>query len=67
MHEKGAFSTMFLEVLLAALSTTSSKVPFDGSLYNFSQRFGGFLWLPFLGVSVLAYPSWVVTHEIWLS
>ena len=41
MHEKWAFLTMFLEGLLAALLTMSSKVPYDGFLNDFSRRLDG--------------------------
>ena len=53
---------MFLEVVLTVLLIMSSKVPFDSFLDNFGDSV---VFLPVLGVSVLAYPGDVVTHEVW--
>ena len=41
MLEGGAFLTMFLEGLLAALLMIFSKVPFGNFLNDFPRRFGG--------------------------
>ena len=42
--------------------SAKSSFTFDGILDNFGDSV---VFLPFLGVSVLAYPGDVVLHEVW--
>ena len=62
---EGAFSTIFSQGLLAALSMMSSNVPFDGFQRFFLMGSVVFLSAPLLGVSDLAYIGWVEMLEIW--